>query len=115
MSISSTPPLGEFELVVLLAVLHVVEGGGLAYGSPVRNEIERRGERTVSRGAVYVTLDRLEDKGLLTSRLTRGSGVREHKPKRAFNVTAPGLKAVQQSLELVARMQYGLALARVKT
>ena len=96
MSISSTPPLGEFELVVLLAVLHVVEGGGLAYGSPVRNEIERRGERTVSRGAVYVTLDRLEDKGLLTSRLTRGSAVREAKPKSASHGTAPRPQTAQQ-------------------
>jgi PadR family transcriptional regulator, regulatory protein PadR len=114
MAPSAQPPLGEFELVVLLAVLHVIESGELAYGSPVRNEIERRGKRPVTRGAVYVTLDRLEDKGLLVSRLTSGSDVREHKPKRVFNVTAPGLKAVQQSLELVARMQHGLALARVK-
>ena len=114
MAVPTPAPLGEFELVVILAVLHVTEGGGLAYGSPVRNEIERRGKRPVTRGAVYVTLDRLEDKGLLASRLASGSAVREHKPKRVFNVTAPGLRAVQQSLELVARMQHGLALARVK-
>ena len=114
MASAAPPPLGEFELVVLLAVLHVAESGGLAYGSPVRNEIERRGKRPVTRGAVYVTLDRLEDKGLLTSRLANGSAVRGHKPKRVFNVTAPGLRAVQQSLELVARMQHGLALTRVK-
>ena len=115
MASSIPPPLGEFELVVLLAVLHVIESGGLAYGSPVRNEIERRGKRPVTRGAVYVTLDRLEDKGLLTSRLARGSAVREHKPKRAFALTAPGFRAVQESLDLVARMQHGLALARVKS
>lgn len=104
-------PLGEFELVVLLAVLHVVESGGLAYGSPVRSEIERRGERPVARGAVYITLDRLQEKGLLTSRLTSGSAVREHKPKRAFEVTSAGRKAVQESLSLFARMQRGLKLA----
>jgi DNA-binding PadR family transcriptional regulator len=112
MSQSSAPPLGEFELVVLLAVLHVVDAGGLAYGSPVRNEIERRGQRSVARGAVYVTLDRLQEKGLLTSRLARGSAVREHKPKRVFAVTPAGLKAVRASLELVARMQEGLRFAR---
>jgi PadR family transcriptional regulator PadR len=103
-------PLGEFELVVLLAVMHVVEDGGLAYGSPVRNEIERRGDRAVARGAVYITLDRLQEKGLLTSRHTSGSAVREHKPKRIFEVTPAGRRAVQDSLSLFARMQRGLKL-----
>lgn len=103
-------PLGEFELVVLLAVMHIAEDGGLAYGSPVRNEIERRGGRPVARGAVYVTLDRLEEKGLLVSRLASGSAVRAHKPKRAFDVTAAGCRAVEESLGLFARMQRGLKL-----
>jgi hypothetical protein len=56
----------------------------------------------------------LEDNGFLASRLARGSAVREHKPKRVFTLTATGLKAVQESLALFARMQSGLAVARVK-
>jgi PadR family transcriptional regulator PadR len=107
-------PLGEFELVVLLAVMRIGESGELAYGSPVRNEIELHGGRTVARGAVYITLDRLEAKGLLISRLASGSAVREHKPKRAFVVTKSGVKAVQESLDLFARMRHGLKLAAGK-
>ncbi len=55
--------LGEFETLVLLAVLHLGDG---AYPPAVRGEIERRAWRRVSRGAVYVTLDRLEAKKLLS-------------------------------------------------
>src|SRR5690242_10023040 len=58
------PPLGEFEVLVLLAVLHLADE---AYPAAVRAEIERRARRTVARGAVYVTLDRLEAKRLLAS------------------------------------------------
>ena len=115
MTPSALPPLGEFELVVLLAVLHLNENGDLANGSPVRNEIERRGRRAVTRGAVYVTLDRLEEKGLLTSQLVRGSAVREHKQKRVFTLTPSGRRAVRECLDLFARMQEGLALSRVKS
>jgi PadR family transcriptional regulator, regulatory protein PadR len=97
--------LGEFEVVVLLAVLHL---GDAAFGSAIRDEIERRSRRRVSRGAVYITLDRLEDKGLLASRLADASDRRGGRPKRFFSVTAAGLKAVKHSIRMLARMQKGL-------
>jgi PadR family transcriptional regulator, regulatory protein PadR len=100
-----TAPLGEFELVVLLAVLHL---GDAAFGSNIRDEIERRSSRRVSRGAVYITLDRLEDKGLLASKLAGASDSRGGRPKRFFSVTAAGLKGVKHSIRLLARMQKGL-------
>jgi PadR family transcriptional regulator len=102
------PPLGEFEVVVLLAVLHLTERRDPAYGSPIRSEIEQRGGRRVARGAVYVTLDRLAEKGLLESRLTAGTAERGLRPRRLFKVTPAGLRALRQAVGLLARMQRGL-------
>ncbi len=95
-------PLGEFEVIVLLAVLHL---GDIAYPPAIRTEIERRARRAVARGAVYVTLDRLETKGLLASRDSEEGGGR---PRRYFRVSAKGLRAVRQSLAVVERMRSGL-------
>jgi PadR family transcriptional regulator PadR len=108
-----TPPpaLGEFEMVVLLAVLHLVERDQPAYGSTIRTAIDERANRRVARGAIYVTLDRLEAKGLLISRLGEPSSLRDDKPKRLFKLTAAGLTAVRQAVALVNRMQHGLESA----
>jgi DNA-binding PadR family transcriptional regulator len=102
---NTSAPLGEFEVVVLMATLHVGQG---AYGSVVRDEIERRTGRPVSRGSVYITLDRLEEKGLLSSKLGDASDSRGGRPKRLFKVTATGLKAVKHSVGLVVQMHRGL-------
>jgi DNA-binding PadR family transcriptional regulator len=99
-------PLGEFEVVVLMAVLHL---GDDAYGSTIRAEIERRSQRQVSRGAVYVTLDRLAEKGLLTSKLEATSSAgRGGRPKRLFRVTPAGVRQIKHSVALLARMHEGL-------
>lgn len=97
-------PLGEFEVVVLMAVLHL---GQDANGSAVRSEIERRLGRRVSRGSVYVTLDRLEEKALLSSRLVEAPTVRGG-ARRLFRVSAAGVKAVKHALATVSRMHQGL-------
>ncbi len=104
------PPanLGEFETLLLLAVLHLTEQGREAYGSAIRGDIEARTGREVSRGSIYVTLDRLEDKGLLTSRDGGTSAARGHRPKRLFKVTTSGVRAVKASVTAVTRMQRGL-------
>lgn len=98
-------PLGEFERMVLLAVLHL---GQEAYGANIREAIQRRTGRAVARGAIYVTLDRLEDKGFLKSRETAGAAERGGRPRRQVRVTARGLKAVRTSTEMMARMEAGL-------
>jgi DNA-binding PadR family transcriptional regulator len=98
-------PLGEFELVVLLAVLQL-NGGG--HGSQIRTDIERRGGRRASRGAVYITLDRLEDKRLLSSRFDQPSAERGGRPRRLFRVTPQGIAALKRSLAVVASMRKGL-------
>jgi DNA-binding PadR family transcriptional regulator len=98
-------PLGEFEIVVLMATLHL---GRDAYGSSIRQEIETRSGRAVSRGAVYITLDRLESKGLLASKLGESTTARGGRPKRMFRVTTTGVKAVRHSVGLLTRMHKGL-------
>src|SRR5687768_11563011 len=75
--------LGEFEQIVLLAILHV---GGDAYGVPIVDEIEARTGRTVSRAAVYMTLRRLEARGLITSWMSAPTGERGGKARRCVKV-----------------------------
>ena len=95
-------PLGEFELVVILAVLHLIERHEPPFGSGVLEEIRGRAGRTVARGAVYVTLDRLEGKGLLASRLAGGPASRGGRPRRLYRATVRGLAAVKGvALEVV--------------
>ena len=77
-------PLGEFEQIVLLAVLHT---GDDAYGVPVWREIEARTGRVVSLPAVYKTLDRLEAKGLVRSGVGEPTAERGGRAKRVYTVT----------------------------
>src|SRR6476646_9125537 len=92
---AANPPLGEFEVTVLLAVLQLDDHG---VGTSIREEIQRRTGRKVARGAVYVTLDRLEDKGLLASRLDAATPERGGHPRRFFTVTGTGLTQLRHSL-----------------
>lgn len=100
----ATPaPLGEFEVLVLLAVLHL---GPDAYPPAIRRAIEQRARRAVARGAVYVTLDRLEAKRLLVSDTApAGAGTR---PRHRYEVSPKGLRAVRRALAAVAGMRAGL-------
>jgi PadR family transcriptional regulator, regulatory protein PadR len=102
------PLLGEFETLLLLAILHLHEQKQEAYGSAIREEIETRAKREVPRGSIYVTLDRLEEKGLLTSREGGSSAARGNRPKRIFTVTPGGVRAVKLAVSALTRMQRGL-------
>ena len=93
--------LGEFEQIVLLAILHV---GGEAYGVPIVEEIEQRTGRTVSRAAVYVTLRRLEKRGLLTSWMSEPTGERGGKARRCVRVEPEGLERLQEARRAMERM-----------
>ena len=105
---SQTTGLGELEILLLLAVLHLSEDGTEAYGSSIRDEVERRTGRGMPRGSIYVTLDRLETKGLLTSVEGAASTERGNRPKRMFKVTRDGLTAIRHSVGVLGRMQRGL-------
>ena len=92
--------LGEFELMVLLALIRL---GDDAYGVPISHEIEQRGGREVALGSVYATLERMEDKGLVTSRLGDPTAERGGRTKRYFRVTAQGLGAVRETQRALVR------------
>ena len=93
--------LGEFEEMVLLAVYRVADD---VYAVPVRAELEERLDRRVSMGAVYGTLDRLEDKGLLTSRLGGDAPGRLGRPRRYFSPLPAAREALEQTARLRTRM-----------
>jgi PadR family transcriptional regulator, regulatory protein PadR len=98
--------LGTLEHIVLLAVMRL---GSEAYGNTIRDEIEQRTGRVTSFGAVYVTLQRMEGKGLVTSRLGEPTAERGGRAKRFFQVTADGRRAVRRLQDVVGAMAKGLA------
>jgi len=97
--------LGEFEQVVLLAVLRLE---GEAYAVPVLREIEKRTRRSVTRGALYVTLERLEEKGYVESWLADPTPERGGRPKRFYKVKPGGVSALENSRNALQRMWEGL-------
>jgi DNA-binding PadR family transcriptional regulator len=100
--------LPEFELYVSLAVARLGDG---AYGAAVRQEIESRVERPVSVGALYTTMARLEEKGLLASQPVEPEPGQRGRPRKYYNLTEAGQEAVRHSLAMLGRMAEGLALA----
>jgi len=99
--------LGEFEQLVLLAILR---SGEDAYGVPIQRAIVDRSGRDVSLAAVYKTLTRLEEKGLVTARVGEPTPERGGRRKRYYSVTAAGQRAVRQSVDVLRRMARGLDL-----
>ena len=97
--------LGEFEQLILLAILRL---GDRAYGVTIRTEISERAGRTVAPGALYTALDRLEDKGLVKSRVGDPTPQRGGRAKRFFTVTASGTKALARAQHAFQRLLEGL-------
>ena len=86
--------LGGFELLVLLALMRL---GDEAYGVPISQAIEESSGREVVLGSVYVTLDRLEEKGFVSSKLGEPTAVRGGRAKTYFHITAKGLREVRRA------------------
>jgi PadR family transcriptional regulator len=103
----TTPPLnlGEFEQLILWTLIRL---GPDAYGATVQAEIETRGGRDVSVSAVYTTLDRLEIKGLVRSRIGEPTPQRGGKRKKHYEITPAGTRALRDSYELLKRMTRGI-------
>jgi PadR family transcriptional regulator, regulatory protein PadR len=99
--------LGEFEQIALLAVLRL---GQNAYGVPVRREIENRTGRSVTVGALYRTLDRLEEKGYVTSWFSDPVPERGGRSKRYFRVEPLGIRALNVSHRELMAMWDGVDL-----
>jgi PadR family transcriptional regulator PadR len=102
----SRESIGEFEQLVLLAVLRL---GDDAYGLPILDEIRTQTGRSVLRPAVYVALRRLEQKGLVRSRLGASTPERGGRARKYFRVTAAGLERVQDARRALLSMWDGLS------
>ena len=105
------PPLnlGEFEQLILLAILRLRDG---AYGVTIRAELADRAGRTVAPGALYTALERLETKGLITSRMSDPTPQRGGRAKRHVTVTASGMEALTRAVQAYERLLDGLNLPR---
>jgi PadR family transcriptional regulator PadR len=102
--------LGEFEQIVLLAILRL---GNEAYGVPIRQEIIDCTGRSPVPGALYTVLERLEGKGMVASRMGEATAERGGKPKRFFKVTKKGVASVTQTQRAYQRLLKGLSISEV--
>ena len=96
--------LAEFELMVMLAIARIPD----AYGAEIRRVIEERAERDVSIGALYATLSRLEDKGMLSVEVTDPLPVPGGRSRKLYRFTPAGEEAVERSTRMMDRMREGL-------
>lgn len=97
--------LGELETLILLAILRL---GGESYGVPIRDEIEDRTGKRLTRGAVYTSLARLEKKEYLVSTVAPPTPTRGGKSKRLYSVSDVGMEALRASTRAVEQMRAGL-------
>jgi PadR family transcriptional regulator, regulatory protein PadR len=102
-----SPSLGEFEQVVLLAILRL---GDNAYGVTIRAEITTRTGRKAAPGALYTTLDRMEEKGVVRSWLGDATPQRGGRAKRYFAATTPGRAALINAQRAYQSLLHGLDL-----
>jgi DNA-binding PadR family transcriptional regulator len=98
--------LGSFEQAVLLAIVRLGDG---AYGRAILNEVAARLERDVAAGAVQATLDRLERKGLVRSKLGTGTPIRDGRPRRFYMTQAQGLRALNDARRTHDNLWRGVA------
>lgn len=97
--------IGELETLILLAILRLGED---AYGVSIRDEIESRTGRRLTRGAIYTALRRLEGKGFLTGELGQATPARGGRAKRFLTLTDAGLGALRGATRDLDRMRAGL-------
>lgn len=99
--------LGEFEHIVLLALLRLETN---AYGAAIRQLLQSEIDRDVALGALYSTLERMEKKGLVASKLGEATAQRGGRPKRFFSVTAEGKAALSYAKQAIDNMWQGIEL-----
>lgn len=97
--------LTDLEFMILLATLRLTE---CAYGVMIGREIEQLGNRTVTRAALYVALDRLEERGLVRSTVGDPTPERGGRAKRYFTVTTAGLRAVKETQRAFVALWSGI-------
>jgi DNA-binding PadR family transcriptional regulator len=97
--------LGTFEQTILLGLVRL---GKDAYGRAILKEVQTRLQRDVPAGAVYATLDRLEQKRLISSRLKPGTAARGGRPRRYYAIERTGIRALNESKAAVDNIWHGL-------
>jgi DNA-binding PadR family transcriptional regulator len=97
--------LGGFELLVLLALIRLADE---AYGVPIAEAIEASSGREVAMGSVYITLERLQRKGLVTSRLGEPTAARGGRAKTYFRVTPKGLREARRARRTFINLWHGV-------
>lgn len=97
--------LGEFELMVILALIRL---GDDAYGVPIGRGIEESSGREVALGSVYAALERLEKKGFVSSNVGESTPERGGRAKRYFRVTNAGLRQVRKTRQTLLSLWRGL-------
>ena len=100
--------LGEFEYLLITAAASL---GDQAYGAAIREEIQRNTGRRCSIGALYTTIDRLEQKGLLKTWMGEATPQRGGRSKRMVRVTSKGVVAAKDFYEAVTRISHGVSWA----
>jgi DNA-binding PadR family transcriptional regulator len=100
-----TPARGAFEQAVLLAIIRL---GADAYGRAILKEVQLRLERDVAAGAVHATLERLQARGLIASRLGSGTAVRGGRARRFYRLQPAGLRALNDARATVDLLWHGL-------
>lgn len=99
--------LGTFEQAVLLAIVRLRED---AYGRAILREVQERLSREVAAGAVHATLERLEEKGLVGSRLGSGTAIRDGRAKRFYRLESVGLAALNEARRATRNLWNGIRL-----
>ena len=100
--------LGEFEQLTLLAVLRL---GDEAYGARIREELKDQAGRKASVSSIYITLTRLEAKGMVSSWMGKPTQVRGGKARRFFSVEPAGMTALSQARERLLAMWDGVQIS----
>ena len=98
--------LGEFEQAILFSLLDLEEGS--AYGVRIRETIEERTGRTISSGAIYTALDRMEDRGFVKSRVGEPTAARGGRRKRMYRLEPAGAEALLRAVRHFQQMSHGL-------
>jgi PadR family transcriptional regulator, regulatory protein PadR len=97
----SPTQISNFELMVMLALIRI---GDEAYGVPISLEIESHSGKDVAVGSVYAALERLEIRGLVTSRMGEPTAARGGRAKRYFKVTSAGLKEIRDTQRTLLKL-----------
>ena len=96
--------LGAFEQAVLLSIVRL---GDEAYGRAILKEVQERLERDVAAGAVHATLERLQGKGLIASRLGSGTAIRGGRARRFYKVQPAGVRALNDARAAIDNLWHG--------